>query len=194
MQPQQWHQQIDDNTSAFKKYFGGLSSEELNWKPSQEQWSIAQNIDHLITINRTYFNVVSDIRSGNYHPPFLSKFGFVVGLFGNMIYKASLPDRKKKITTFQIWQPKDGPGPSDILEKFEAHHEELKQLISSSMDLVKAGFVISSPANKNIIYKLEKAFDIITVHEQRHLEQAKDVLTEMKENSDKVVPLRQNSA
>ncbi|MEQ8713426.1 MAG: DinB family protein [Cyclobacteriaceae bacterium] len=176
MKLEQWTQEIDDATAAFKKYFGGLSNEELNWKPSPDAWSIAQNIDHLITINQTYFKVIADIRNGTYQVPFISKFGFVVSLFGNMIYNASKPDRKKKITTFQIWQPSDSPDPSDILARFEAHHEELKQIISSSMDLVEEGIVISSPANKNIVYKLEKAFDIIIIHEQRHLEQAKEVL------------------
>ncbi len=56
------------------------------------------------------------------------------------------------------------------------HQSNLKELIESSKDLVEAGVVISSPANKNIVYKLEKAFDIIIIHEQRHLEQAKEVL------------------
>lgn len=176
MKLQQWTSQIDDTTAAFKKYFGGLSNDELNWKPSPESWSIAQNIDHLITINRTYFQVIADIRNGSYQAPFISKFGFVVSLFGNMIYNASKPDRKKKISTFKIWQPSDIPNPFDILSRFEMHHEDLKALIESSMDLVEEGVVISSPANRNIVYKLEKAFDIIIIHEQRHLEQAKEVL------------------
>ena len=38
------------------------------------------------------------------------------------------------------------------------------------------GVVISSPANKNIVYKLETALDIITTHEKRHFEQARRIL------------------
>ena len=45
------------------------------------------------------------------------------------------------------------------------------------------GVVISSPANKNIVYKLEVAFDIIVSHEQRHLEQAREVLQLIKNNN-----------
>lgn len=182
MKLQHWTKQIDQTTKDFNKYFGGLSNDELNWKPSPTQWSIAQNLDHLITINQTYFKVISDIRTGNYQAPFISRFGFVVALFGNMIYNASKPDRKKKITTFSIWQPSDGPIKDNALRSFEAHQEELKELIRSSMDLIVEGMVISSPANKNIVYKLEKAFDIIIIHEQRHLEQAKEVLSMMNVN------------
>jgi hypothetical protein len=42
---------------------------------------------------------------------------------------------------------------------------------------LEKGTVISSPANKYIVYKLETAFDIIVAHEERHLEQAKEVLS-----------------
>jgi hypothetical protein len=48
--------------------------------------------------------------------------------------------------------------------------------IEEAKELVAKGTVIASPANKNIVYKLETAFDIIVSHEQRHLEQAKEVL------------------
>ena len=182
MKLQYWTGQIDNTTGFFKQYFGGLTSKELYWKPAKDRWSIAQNIDHLITINETYFKVVADIRAGHYHPPFISRLGFLVSLFGGMIYNASKPDRKKKIKTFAIWQPSDGTSQDNALIRFEEHHEELKELIRSSMDLVADGMVISSPANKHIVYTLEKAFDIMIIHEQRHLEQAKEVLSMMKTN------------
>jgi hypothetical protein len=43
-------------------------------------------------------------------------------------------------------------------------------------EFVERDVVISSPANRNIVYKLKTAFDIIMSHEQRHFEQAKEVL------------------
>lgn len=53
-------------------------------------------------------------------------------------------------------------------------------MIKNSEDLLVNGIVISSPANKNIVYKLETAFNIIVTHEQRHFEQAKEVLIELR--------------
>ncbi|MDZ7650490.1 MAG: hypothetical protein U5K54_26955 [Cytophagales bacterium] len=64
---------------------------------------------------------------------------------------------------------------SDILLRFEKHQDELKKLIESSQDLIEKNVVISSPANKMIVYKLETAFDIMVAHEKRHLEQAKEI-------------------
>jgi len=62
------------------------------------------------------------------------------------------------------------------LQKFEQHHQELKKVITESEELIKAKTVISSPANKNIVYYLDKAFDIMVAHEQRHLNQAKEAM------------------
>jgi len=40
--------------------------------------------------------------------------------------------------------------------------------------------IISSPANKNIVYKLRTAFEIIIAHEQRHFEQSKEAFETIK--------------
>ena len=77
--------------------------------------------------------------------------------------------------TFPIWEPSISLVRGDILDQFEKHQQELKQLITSSEDLLEKGTVISSPANRMIVYKLETAFDIMVAHEKRHLEQAREI-------------------
>lgn len=171
---------IDQITNDFKEKFGKLSAEQLNWKPNAQTWSIAQNIDHLIVINESYYPVIKSVREGTYKVPFMGKIGFMVNSMGKMILNAVEPTRKKKIKTFSIWEPSVSSISPDILARFEKHQEELKKMISDSKDLVEKGVVISSPANKNIVYKLGTAFDIIVTHEQRHLQQAKEVLAQLK--------------
>lgn len=174
-----WIKQIDDNTQAFNQYFGDLTEEQLNWKSDSKTWSIAQNIDHLIVINSTYFPILSDLKSGNYRLPFLAKFGFLVTFFGKIILNSVQADRKKKIKTFPIWEPGTSQIPGDIMQKFAQHHVQLKQEMEAARDWIEMGAVISSPANKNIFYKLETAFEIMVTHERRHLEQSKEVLSQL---------------
>lgn len=100
-----WINQIDATTEAFNHQFNSLTTEELNWKPNPTTWSIAQNIDHLIVINETYFPILSDLKTGNYQPPFIAKIGFLASLFGKMILNSVKPDQQKKIKTFPIWEP-----------------------------------------------------------------------------------------
>ena len=156
-----WTNQIDSTTTEFQQLFGKLSSEDLNWKPNSKTWSIAQNIDHLIVINKTYFPILAELKSGKYKVPFLGKFGFIVSYLGKLILNAVEPSRKKKTKTFSIWEPSESNISGDILKHFSIHQKELKQEILAAKDLVKQGAIISSPANKNIAYKLETAFDVI---------------------------------
>lgn len=174
-----WTQRIDELTADFQEAFGTLTYEQLNWKPAPNQWSIAQNVDHLIVINETYFPIPELIREGRYRTPWTARIGLVNTFFGNMILNAAKPDRSKKMRTFPIWEPAQSEVPPDILGRFERHQQELKELIEDSEDLLEREVVICSPANKYITYRLSRAFDIIVSHEQRHLEQAREVLDQM---------------
>ena len=97
-----------------------------------------------------------------------------------MILKSVHPGREKKIKTFPIWEPADSEFSDDLLLKFEAHQEELKQAIIKSEKLIASGAVIASPANTNIVYKLETAFEIIVTHEERHLSQTQEIQEKMR--------------
>lgn len=172
-----WTQQIDQTTSDFIMTFGVLSKEALNYKPSSQVWSIAQNIHHLVVINETYFPVLDSLKRNDYKLPWIGKINFLVNFFGKVVLNAVNPDRRKKMKTFPIWEPASSDFEISILKDFSVHQQKLKQYIVDSKDFLENGAVISSPANKNIVYKLDRAFDIIVTHERRHFEQAKELLT-----------------
>ncbi len=98
-----WLSEIDGITGNFIKQFGTLSFEELNWKPNPETWSIAQNIEHLIKVNETYYPIADAIRKRKYKLSPLAGFSFITNFFGKFILKAVEPERKKRIKTFSIW-------------------------------------------------------------------------------------------
>lgn len=178
-----WTLTLDNITKQSQTEFGTLTNEELNWKPNSSTWSIAQNLDHLIVVNETYYPVLASLKEGTYKTPFTAKIGFIVSFLGKTVLKAVQPDRQKKMNTFPIWEPSTSKVSEDILKKFEIHQNVLKQKIEEAKGLIEQGVVISSPANRNIVYKLETAFDIIVSHEQRHLEQAKEILHIIKNNT-----------
>lgn len=176
MDTEKWTRQLDEITEDFREEFGELTVEQLNWKPDPDTWSVAQNMDHLIVINSTYFPVIEAVRNQTYRTPFTGRFGFMTRFFGNMVLSSVSPDRRRKIKTFAIWEPTNSYIGADILDRFEQHQTLFRHLIENSRDLLDRGTVISSPANRHIVYTLEKAFDIILLHERRHFEQAKELL------------------
>jgi len=169
--------QLDSITEEFFSAFSRLNKDDLNWSPDSSTWSIARNIDHLIVINSTYFPLFDAIKSGNFKEPFLGKFGFWVDWIGSFILKSVQPERKQKIKTMPVWEPRTGNIEADILQKFADHQRILAKYMQ---DLSDVQAVISSPANKYIVYKLDKALDIIISHEKRHLEQARQILGVLK--------------
>ena len=59
-----WHQRLDDVTQKVETAFGILNSEQLNWKLSFSEWSIAEVLEHLNLVNASYEKVLSDSASG----------------------------------------------------------------------------------------------------------------------------------
>jgi hypothetical protein len=175
MNVQPWLSKIDENTNSFQTAFGHLKESELNWKPDGKTWSVAQNIHHLIAINETYYSVVKSVREGSQKLPWIASVKFMVRFFGSFILDSVEPTRKRKMKTFPMWEPSQSNLGADIVQQFIRHQTELKNLIESSGDLVDKEVIISSPANRNIVYTLARAFDIITTHEVRHFNQAVEV-------------------
>jgi hypothetical protein len=175
MDIKRWLQQIDDVTHAVQEEFQILSSDQLNWKPNANSWSIGQVIDHLIVINKTYFPILEQLKKGTYKLIWLGRVNFIVRFFGDFILGTVNPDRKKKMKTLPIWEPTKSNVDPAIVSTFIEQQTLLKQNIQNSLALLERGAVISSPANRIIVYKLDRAFEIIVAHERRHLEQAREL-------------------
>jgi uncharacterized damage-inducible protein DinB len=176
-----WEDKINAHTRDFAAAFSTLTDTQLNHKPSATVWSIAENIQHIIAVNESYYPVLAQLKSGTYRVSFLGQFSWMTKLFGNLIYNSVLRNRSRKMKTFPIWLPeKANQAQHAVLERFKAHHETLIQAIKGSSDLLEKGTVICSPANKNIVYTLERAFEIMIEHEERHFNQALEVKSTLK--------------
>lgn len=172
----QWEEEVNSITQDFANSFSSLSEAQLNYKPNTDTWSITENIQHIIAVNNSYFPILELLHRGEYQVSFLGQIKWLTIWLGNLIYNSVLRDRSRKIKTFPIWQPDQSKtGFHPILEHFKQHHQKLIAAIKRSSPLLEASTVISSPANKNIVYTLEKAFDIILEHERRHFNQALDI-------------------
>ena len=174
-----WLNVIDQSTKGFQEAFGSITEEQLNWKPNPSTWSIGQNIAHLIVTNASFFPIINAVRAGSHKVPWFPSRSFLVKFNEKMILNYVKPDREKRSKTASIWEPSQSEVEKDILQQFTLEQEKLKTLIRNSQDLVESGTKISSPFSKFLVYHLEAAFDIIVTHEQRHLAQAKEVLTQL---------------
>src|SRR5262245_4750118 len=56
--------EAEDILGDAKAHFGHLNSRRLNWKPADDSWSVAQCLDHLISINGEYYPTFNRILNG----------------------------------------------------------------------------------------------------------------------------------
>jgi len=87
-----------------EKLFGGISEEQLNWKLTEDSWSIGECINHLVITHRLYYPgmnkaVLSKNNDGSGSFPFYHTFG------AKMILKYVDPKEKRKSKTFKIFKP-----------------------------------------------------------------------------------------
>lgn len=167
---------IDTITNIIESEFGDMTKEQLNQKPYPQAWSIAQIIEHLIIINSTYFPIVDALNHGTYTVPLIGKISFIPTVLGKVLLKSMKGNRSQKTKTFPIWEPSQSEIDADIITRFKQHQEELKSMIKQCEHHIKSHAIISSPANRYIVYPLSMAIDIIIAHESRHIEQMREVV------------------
>ena len=154
--------------------FGSLSSEQLNWKPAADIWSVAQCLDHLIRTNEQFNPEFAKLASGNRKNTFWQNYSPFTGLGGRWLVNTIKNDSKKvKAPSKDIVPPSDIPG--DIVDRFTANISDVTSKIEacSSADLKKT--VVSSPFAAVLTYTLDDAYTVVVEHSKRHIRQAKRV-------------------
>jgi len=157
--------------------FGGLGRDQLNWKPATKSWSVAQCIDHLMTINSMYFPLFERMRSNDMSNTFWERYSPLSGFFGRYLIKTLSPEYPKKMKTTRKAYPSASDLDGTIISQFGEHQRQLGEhirQISPEVDLQKT--IITSPLLGFVTYSLDDTLTILTVHERRHLLQARRVM------------------
>lgn len=156
--------------------FASLSEAELNWKQNPEKWSIAQCLSHLIEVNSTYFDDFEQIIAGKYTPSFWTKYSPFSNFFGKFLIDSVDPVKIKPIKVpAAVWQPSQSQISKQIVMQFIQNQQRVLDKMRIMGNLPMDKIKIASPANAFLTYSLSAAFEIMILHGQRHVNQAKKV-------------------
>lgn len=165
------HRIADDARSAF----GSFSSEQLNWKPGEGQWSIAQCLDHLIRSNDGFVPDLEALGTGTRKTRFFEKWSPLSGVMGRFLIKAVTDDSKKaKAPTKKVVPPSDLG--QEIVENFCGHLESIGDKVRLLGNVDERRTVLTSPIVPIFTYSLDDAYTVIIEHSNRHIRQAKRVM------------------
>lgn len=160
-----------------KTTFGSLSAEQLNWKPSENKWSVAQCFDHLIVTHSLYFGECEKVSTSGYRPTFWQKVSPLSGFFGRFLIKRLDPKNTKKMKTMGKAVPSASVIGGDIIERFVEHQRQMivtVQKFPVELDLEKT--IVTSPLLGFVTYSLADTLTFLPMHCRRHFDQAQRVV------------------
>ena len=160
---------ITDETLAG---FGDLTAQQLNWKPSTDQWSVGQCFDHLVTANEAFFRIFEKGISGEKKSTFWESLPWLPAFWGKMVIKAVAPESTRKFKAPKIFQPSSSRVDGAIIRRFIDQQNQVIRYMKATKDLDLEKIKISSPVTNLITYSLMDAYRVIITHEKRHLLQA----------------------
>jgi hypothetical protein len=170
-------EQLKATADEARTLFGGLSAVQLNWKPTQKSWSVAQCFDHLITTHSLYYPLLDRLGTGEFRSGTWEKVSPFSGYFGRFLIRSMTPDNLKKMKTTSKAEPSSSEIDDGVIDRYCEHQEELiERLRQLPKDIDPKKTTITSPLMSLITYSLDDCYTVLVVHGHRHLGQAKRVM------------------
>lgn len=155
--------------------FGGLTAQQLNWKPAPDEWSVGQCFEHLVVTNRSFYPTMEAIARGERKSNAWERLSPFSGMFGRMVLRALAPGSNRKFKAPRAIRPSSSEVDARIISIFVEHQDEMAAVMSRAADADMKRTVVTSPISRLVTYTLGDAFRIVVAHERRHFEQARRV-------------------
>lgn len=158
---------------------GGMSEEQLSWRPRPRCWSIAENLAHLRTTTEVFLPAVdaslAAIRKLRLH----SKGPFSLGLYGRILVWSMESRPIIKMRAPMPIQPRLLNSPASELDHFLISQAAIRQRIMDGDGLDLTALRFPSPLASCFRVNLLEFFSMFNAHSRRHVRQANKVRQEM---------------
>ena len=157
--------------------FLDISLEQLNWKSSPDNWSIAQCLEHLVIADSGYFTDLKNITEGNFKMDLWEKYSPFTRLCGRLMKDRLQEQVKKKMIAPKKIRPQISDKSLSIIDDYFKNLDTFLTLISNCKNVDIDKTIITSPTIRIVTYSLRDAFTFLLQHERWHINQAIRVKT-----------------
>lgn len=166
--------------SGYAEHLKTFSAEQLNYRKSDNSWSMLECIEHLNLYGRFYIPEITKRLEEYAKNSFAKKqqnIYFRSGWLGNYFAKSMLPkDKPNKMKTFQSMNPIHSKLEVSVIDEFITQQSELLQLLrkaeTADLTKIKTGVSIS----KWIRLRLGDTLRVVIYHNMRHIEQVRRII------------------
>jgi hypothetical protein len=166
---------LEDIARDAEATFGGLTVQQLNWRPDPSRWSVAQCFDHLVTINGLMFRAAEGALNGSQARTVWQRLPLLPGVVGRVMIRSLSPNTTRKFTAPPQARPAASDIAGDIIRRFVQHNREAAASARKLNEARVASTIMTSPFLEYITYSVLDAWRLVVAHERRHFEQARRV-------------------
>jgi hypothetical protein len=159
--------------------FGGLTDQELNWRPDGTSWSVAQCFEHLVTSN-TLMRRGADAALTQPARTVWQRLPLLPALFGWMLIRSQRPNTRGKFTAPPQAQPATSDIPGDVIQRFVDQHREAAEWVRMLDPRDARRAIMISPFIKAVTYSVLDGLRLMVAHDHRHFEQARRVMLRLR--------------
>ncbi|PHR45530.1 MAG: hypothetical protein COA32_12800 [Fluviicola sp.] len=174
----------EDNITIVSKKFKHLSDEQKTWRPSRDSWNILEIFSHLNVYSAFYNSAfIEKIQKTKFKE---AKDTFVSSPLGRSAWKSMKLGRanniKRKFKAPKNYNPSNSPElvSSDAIEKFAKNQKEVIEILdlAKTVNLRKVKIPIS--ISKIVRLRLGDALMFVIYHNERHMQQALNIIAHPK--------------
>jgi DinB family protein len=165
--------ELDAADRRAKELAQGLTPIQLNWKPSQDAWSVGQCLEHLRVTSEVYLPAIAASLPDR---PLLAVQDITPGWFGRWFIRNYIePSSESK----RARAPKKiAPGPRvdpHILDLFLTGNQAARELVRRAGDYDVNRIRFKNPFIPVLRFTVGTGLEIVSGHQRRHLLQAERV-------------------
>lgn len=176
-----YRRQFDASRQQFDELIAGLDDEKFNWRPQEQQWSMAECIDHLIVLgtlmNRNIDDGIEKANAKGLKSDGPFKYGFIGNWFVNAVGPSD-DARKRKFKAPSAYTPTSNHSISRIKSEFNRLQDEFIDRLerANGIDLARVK-VPSAAGGVGFLVRLSLGqwFAVLANHQERHFAQAREV-------------------
>ncbi|MBK7129168.1 MAG: DinB family protein [Crocinitomicaceae bacterium] len=163
-----------------RKNFLELTPEQLFWRPNDRTWSVAQCLAHLNAYYSFYIPVFRErIKNTRFRTPGQYFVSSPLGTASILAVKlGKVKNVKRRLKAAKDYNPLINatlPTENAVLE-FLAYQDEMQKLIADSRFINVRKAKCTLAVTSLIKLRLGDAFQVVVYHNERHVEQAKNLL------------------
>lgn len=177
-----YRQRFEAAKHEFRSMVADIDDDQFNWRPGEEEWSVAECFDHLVMIGDLMLVKLDEGIERAAEADLRSNGPYRYGALGNWFVRAVGPARegkKRKFRAPKLYTPTSRHTISRLDKAFtelqDALIERLRRANGYDLGRVK----VPSPVTRLLRLSLGQWFALLAGHQERHIDQAREAKARM---------------